>query len=494
MEIYRLSAKEIARGVKSGKFSAVEVLSAHIARIRECDGAVNAVVTLAEEEAYRRARDIDGMIARNEDPGPLAGVPFLVKDNFCTNGIRTTCCSRMLLDWVPCYDATPVKNMSDAGAVLMGKTNMDEFAMGSTTESSVFGPTLNPRDTGRVPGGSSGGSAAAVAAGYCPIALGSDTGGSIRQPSAFCGVQGMKPSYGQVSRYGIVAYVSSLDQVGPITRNIDDMAAAMDALARADENDSTCDAYVRPSFSRAAAAEGMRGKKIAVLSGFDRSSVDTPLTEAMDRAAEVCRDLGAEIVTADLPITMKHGVACYYMIALGDASSKLACYDGMRYGFHADGKTLSEMYKKSRNLGFGDEVRRRILIGTCVLTRGYYDNYYVPATKVRRMIADEYAALFAEADALICPISPALPYRRGLVEEDPVRIYLGDAFSSTANLAGLPSISLNMGFTPDGLPANIQLMGPRYGDADLLSIASAIERQVGSPDIADPLTKGGRKQ
>ena len=491
MDFYRLSAKEIADGVRGGRFKAVDVLSALVERVKKYDAKYNAVVLLCEEEAMNEARAVDEKVARGEDPGILAGVPFLAKDNFCTDGIRTTCGSRMLCDWVPCYDATPIKNMRAAGAVLMGKTNMDEFAMGSTTESSVFGPTLNPRDITRVPGGSSGGSAAAVAAGYCPIALGSDTGGSIRQPSAFCGVQGMKPSYGQVSRYGIVAYVSSLDQVGPITRNIEDMALAVDALAKADGNDSTCDAYDRPSFSGAVSAASLKGKRIAVLAGFDKESMDKPLVDAIDKAAEICRAAGAEVVEAKLPITMKHAVACYYMVALGDASSKLACYDGMRYGHHEDGKNLSDMYKKSRHNGFGDEVRRRILIGTCILTRGYYENYYVPATKVRQLIADEYAELFKNVDALICPISPALPYKKGLVEEDPVRIYLGDAFTSTANLAGLPGISLNVGFTGEGLPTNIQILGPRFGDDAILAVAAAIEKEAGSPDVAELDAKGG---
>ena len=492
MDYYKLSAKETAQGVRDGRFKAEDVLSSLLARIKKYDHKYNAVVTLCEDAAYKQARAVDEAVARGENPGPLAGVPYLAKDNFCTDGIRTTCGSNMLREWVPCYDATPIKNMRDAGAVLMGKTNMDEFAMGSTTESSVFGPTLNPRDVTRVPGGSSGGSAAAVAAGYCPIALGSDTGGSIRQPSAFCGVQGMKPSYGQVSRYGIVAYVSSLDQVGPITRNIEDMALAMDVLAKADKNDSTCDAYERPSFSDAVATAELKGKKIAVLSGFDKESMDRPLVDAIDKTVEICREAGAQVTEVTLPITMKHAVACYYMVALGDASSKLACYDGMRYGYHEDGRNLSEMYKKSRQHGFGDEVRRRILIGTCILTRGYYENYYVPATQVRQLIADEYAALFSSADALICPISPALAYKKGLVEEDPVRIYLGDAFSSTANLAGLPGISLNVGFTPEGLPTNVQILGPRFGDAEILAIASAVEKAAGSPHIADLDAEGGR--
>ena len=493
MEFHKLSALEIAEGVKKGSWTASEVLSAHLDRIKKFDGQINSVVTLSEESAYSDARETDNAVSEGRDPGPLAGVPFLVKDNFCTDGIRTTCCSKMLSDWIPDYDATAVKRMKDAGAVLMGKTNMDEFAMGSTTESSIFGPTLNPRDFNRVPGGSSGGSAAAVAAGFCPIALGSDTGGSVRQPSAFCGVQGMKPSYGQISRYGIVAYASSLDQVGPITRNIADMAAVLGVLAGPDPNDTTCDAYERPSFPQAA-VEAIKGKKIAVLTGYDAESMDSPLIEAIEKAVGYCRSAGAEIVEAKLPITMKHAVACYYMVALGDASSKLACFDGMRYGHHSDGRSLVEMYKRSRNQGFGKEVRKRILIGTCILTRGYYENYYVPATKVRQMIADEYAELFKGVDSLICPISPALPYKKGLVEEDPVRMYLGDAFSSIANLAGLPSISLNLGFTEEGLPTNVQLMGPRFGDAGLLALAHAIENKAGSPPIADIEKKGGCRE
>ena len=490
MEFHKLSALEIAVGVKEKRWTASEVLSAHLERIKKFDGRINAVVTLSEERAERDAKQIDKMVSEGSDPGPLAGVPFLVKDNFCTEGIRTTCCSKMLSDWVPDYDATAVKKMKEAGAVLLGKTNMDEFAMGSTTESSIFGATLNPRDLSRVPGGSSGGSAAAVAAGYCPISLGSDTGGSVRQPSAFCGVQGMKPTYGQISRYGMIAYASSLDQAGPITRNINDMAAVIDVLAGSDDNDTTCDAYSRPSFT-AATHSDIKGKKIAVLTGYDADSIDRPLLEAIERTADHCRSEGAEIVEVKLPVTIKHAASCYYVLALSDASSKLACYDGMRYGHHADGKSLSEMYKKSRNQGFGKEVRKRIFIGTCILSKGCYENYYVPATKVRQMIADEYAELFKRVDALICPISPALPYKIGLVEEDPVRIYLGDAFSTTANLAGIPSISLNVGFTEEGLPTNVQLMGPRFKDAELIGLASVIEKKVGSPHIADIEKKGG---
>lgn len=491
MNFCKLTVREIAEGVKAKRWTAEDVVKAHIERIKKYDKDINAVVTLCEESALNAARTVDKKISDGVEPGPLAGVPFLVKDNFCTEGIETTCCSKMLKGWVPCYDATVVMLMKGAGAILLGKTNMDEFAMGSTTESSIFGPTSNPRDLSRCPGGSSGGSAAAVASGFCPVALGSDTGGSVRQPSAFCGVQGMKPSYGQLSRFGIVAYASSLDQVGPITRCMSDMALVLDILAKPDANDTTCDAYNRPSFHDAGTVTELKDKTIGVLTGFDKKAVDKPLLDAIDKAVDFCRSSGAEIKEVDLPIAKKHSVACYYMAALADASSKLACYDGMRYGFHADGKNLSDMYKRSRNLGFGKEVRRRILIGTCILTHGYYENYYVPAMKVRQMISDEYAALFKNVDALIMPISPTLPYKKGLVEEDPMRIYLGDSFSSTANLAGLPSISLNVGFTDDGLPTNIQLVGPRFGDDVLLSVASVIEKQVGSPHICEFSEEGG---
>ena len=425
MELLGLSAREIAAGVKAKKFTAEEAVRASIERIKRYDKKYNAIVALCEEEAVASAKRVDEAVARGEEPGALCGVPYVVKDNFCTKGIVTTCCSKMLKGWVSNYDATAVEKMKEAGAVLIGKANMDEFAMGSTTESSIFGATLNPRDRTRVPGGSSGGSAAAVAAGYVPVALGSDTGGSVRQPAAFCGVQGMKPSYGQISRYGIVAYASSLDQVGPLAANVGDLALLMDVLAKGDPNDTTCDAYERPSFTGAAAK------------------------------------------------------------AFGDASSKPACYDGMRYGHHADGRNLSEMYKKSRMEGFGEEVRKRILVGTCILTRGYYENYFVPAMKVRQLISDEFKNLFEEADMLICPISPALAYKRGLGEKDPVRMYLGDVFTTIANLAGLPSVSLNLGFTAEGLPTNVQLLAPRFGDDGLLCCAAAIERAAGAPHIAE---------
>lgn len=491
MEFHKISACEIASGVINKKWTAEEVTAYFISRIKNYDKKINAVVTLCEEDALCRARAIDAEVNLGHNPGVLAGVPFLVKDNFCTDGIETTCCSKMLKGWTPKYDASAVKYMKEAGAVLLGKANMDEFAMGSTTESSIFGATSNPHDLTRVPGGSSGGSAAAVAAGFCPVALGSDTGGSVRLPSAFCGIYGMKPTYGEISRFGIVAYASSLDQVGPMAKSIEDIALLMDVMARPDINDTTCDAYTRPSFSEACLAHDLKGKKIGRLVGFDKSAVDPSLLEAMDKAADYCAAEGACIQDVELPIAGKYSVPCYYMTALGDASSKLACYDGMRYGFHSDGRNLAEMYMRTRNMGFGKEVRRRILVGTCILTRGYYDTYYVPAMKVRQLIADEYEALFSKIDTLIMPISASLPYKKGLAKRDPIKVYLGDAFSTTANLAGLPSISLYCGMTKEGLPAGIQLMGPRFGDAKLISCAALLEKHFGKPKTAELDLEGG---
>lgn len=487
-----LTAKEITAGIINKNWTAKEVLLSFIEHIKKHDKFLNSIITLSEEQAMADAIRIDAVIAEGAEPGSLAGVPFLVKDNFCTEGIKTTCGSEMLRDWVPLYDSTAVKNMRAAGAVLLGKTNMDEFAMGDTTETSIFGRTKNPRDTSRVSGGSSGGSAAAVAAGFCPIALGTDTGGSIRQPSAFCGVHGMKPSYGQVSRYGIVGYASSLDQIGPITRSIEDMATVMDVLAKADINDSTCEDFNRESFSYFVKNhQELKGKKVAVLTGYDKELVDKQLLEAVDKTVKICIEEGAEVFEVELPVALKYAVACYDIVAFSDASSKLACYDGMRYGYHEDGKNLSEMYKKCRSNGFGEEVRHRIIIGTAFLTQGFYEEYYISATKVRQLILEEFMNLYQKADVLISPVSPTLPNRKGITEELSARNYLKTFFTCVANLAGLPALSLNVGFTQEGLPTNVQLSCPRFKDGALLSIAAAIEKNIGSPYIAELISEEG---
>lgn len=486
-----MTAREIAERVKRREMSAADVVKSSLDRIDKFDRDVNACVTVVPDRAIAAAERIDSMIAKGEDPGPLAGVPFIVKDNLCTDGILTTCGSRMLKDWTPMYDATAVSLLTSSGAVLVAKANMDEFAMGSTTESSIHGPTKNPRSLDRVPGGSSGGSAAAVSAGYVPIAIGTDTGGSVRQPAAFCGVQGFKPSYGQVSRYGVVAYCSSLDQVSPFARTVDDIALTMDVIARADVRDMTCDAYDRPSFSDAVRDHCLKGKRIGVFAGFKSEDMDPELYRSMQHAAEICRAAGAEIEAIELPIAVKYGVAAYYITALADASSKLACYDGIRYGAHADGGDLALMYENTRTEAFGDEVRRRIILGTCLLTEGFYENYYGPALKVRTKIAEEFDSAFERFDAYILPTSPSLPYRLGERETDPRRIYLGDIFTVPISLAGLPGISVCMGATEDGLPLSAQIVGPRYGDAEVLGIASVIESVAGAPSATDPMPGKG---
>ncbi|MDR3279959.1 MAG: Asp-tRNA(Asn)/Glu-tRNA(Gln) amidotransferase subunit GatA [Synergistaceae bacterium] len=490
MEIHELTAKETAKAIKDKKFSAVEAVRSSMARISKYDGVVNALITVLEEDALRRAGEIDALIARGEDPGPLAGVPYIVKDNFCTRGVRTTCSSHILENWKPTYNASPVNYMNAAGAILMAKSNLDEFAMGSSTENSIIGPTKNPRDLGRVPGGSSGGSAAAVASGYVPLALGTDTGGSVRQPAAFCGIQGIKPSYGEVSRYGIIAYCSALDQVSPLARSVEDLALAMEILARPDPNDTTCDGYARPKFSDATAMKDLKGCRIGVFAGFEASEMDSDLYGALTRAGDICREAGAVIEPIDLPIAVKYGVATYYVTALADASSKLGCYDGIRYGTHIEGATLADMYANTRTSSFSEEVRRRIILGACLLTEGFYQNYYGPALKVRTKMAEEFEDVFSKYDAYLLPTTPSLPYPLGTKETDPNRMYLGDVFTVPISLGGLPGLSLSMGFNSANLPLSVQIVGSRYGDSKVLGIAAALERLIGRPTVCDPRKLG----
>jgi aspartyl-tRNA(Asn)/glutamyl-tRNA(Gln) amidotransferase subunit A len=372
----------------------------------------------------------------------------------------------------------------------MAKANLDEFAMGSSTENSIIGPTKNPRDLGRVPGGSSGGSASAVAAGYVPLALGTDTGGSVRQPAAFCGIQGLKPSYGEVSRYGIIAYCSALDQVSPLARSVEDLAVAMEVLARPDPNDTTCDAYDRPKFSDALKITDLKGKKIGVFAGFEAEQMDADLYGALVRAGDMCREAGAAVEPIDLPIAVKYGVATYYVTALADASSKLGCYDGIRYGTHIEGQNLAEMYLNTRTASFSEEVRRRIILGTCLLTEGFYQNYYGPALKVRTKMAEEFEGIFEKYDAYLLPTTPSLPYLLGTKETDPNRMYLGDVFTVPISLGGLPGLNLSMGFNGGGLPLSVQIVGPRYGDSQVLAIASVLERIIGRPKACEPRKLG----
>ena len=490
MEIYDMTAAETAAAIRGRKVSASEVTRAVLERLHKYEGAVNACITVLDERAANMAAEIDARLERGEDIGPLGGVPYIAKDNFCTRGVRTTCSSHILENWVPTYNATAINCMEEAGAVLIGKGNLDEFAMGSSTENSIIGPTKNPRDLNRVPGGSSGGSAASVAAGYVPLALGSDTGGSVRLPAAFCGIQGLKPSYGEVSRYGIVAYCSALDQVSPFARSIEDLAIAMEVIARPDPNDTTCDAYDRPRFTEGLSITDLKGKKIGVFAGFEAEQMDADLYKALTRTGDMCREAGAVVEPIDLPIAVKYGVATYYVTALADASSQLGCYDGVRYGTHIDGPTLADMYANTRTASFGEEVRRRIILGTCLLTEGFYQNYYGPALKVRTRMSEEFAELFEKYDAYLLPVAPSMPYTLGTKETDPNRMYLGDVFTVPISLGGLPGISMNLGFTEGGLPLSVQIAGPRYGDAKILGIANVLERMVGRPKPCEPRKLG----
>ena len=483
MDLHELAAWRVAEGMAAGSWSALEVTRACLDRISRLEGRLKACLTVLEDRALQRAREVDDALARGEDPGLLAGVPVLVKDNLCTRGIRTTCGSRILGDWQPPYDATAVRFLEEAGAILLGKTNLDEFAMGSSTENSAFGPTANPWSLDRVPGGSSGGSAAAVAAGYAPLALGSDTGGSIRQPAAFCGVQGMKPTYGLVSRYGLVAFASSLDQVGPLAREVGDLALGLDVIAREDPRDATCQRGNRPRFLDAVHTDNLKGLRLGVLGGFDAAGVEEPIRKALVLAARYCQDAGALLQEVRLPLSLGVGLGSYYILAPAEASSYLARFDGVRYGAARGDESLEERFLCTRGAGFGPEVKRRILTGTYALSSGYYDAFYLKAQKARRAIGREFQRVFGQVDALLAPVAPTRAFRQGELVDDPVRMYLGDAFTLPANLAGLPALSVCAG-RAEGLPTAVQVMGPRGKDQRLIRIGVVLERAFGAPSVA----------
>lgn len=475
MDLYRLSAAEIAGGVKSGAFTSVEVVESCLGRVRALEDTLHALLYVAENEALERAAAIDAAAARGDDIGPLGGVPVIVKDNICTSDMPTTCASKILENWVPPYDATVVTKLKNAGAVIIGKANCDEFAMGGSTENSAYGPTKNPWDTERVPGGSSGGSAAAVAAGYAPLSLGSDTGGSIRQPAAFCGIYGIKPTYGQVSRYGLVAFASSLDQVGPFARTAEDLKLILSVICGHDERDSTSEDRPVPQFDFSEMP--LKDKKIGVLSSLIDGKLTDDLQAAMEAQIARCRALGAEIVEVSLPKALEYGLACYYILAPAEASSNLARYDGVRYGMaYKDAGTLLDLYVKTRAAGFGPEVKRRILTGTYVLSSGFYDAYYLTAQKVRKLIKQEFAAAFKQVDAIMLPAAPTPAYKIGAMST-PLEMYMADVFTIPVNLAGLPGITYNAGFNAEGLPLGMQIVGPRWSDALILDIAATLGRE-----------------
>lgn len=489
MKIEQLSAVELGRKIASRELSSREVTEHFLSRMTAGDKAVNAFTYTAGERALADAEQADQQIADGRLAGPLAGVPVAIKDVLCTVGSPTTCGSRMLQNFKAPYVATAVKKLLDGGLVMLGKTNMDEFAMGGSTETSVFGVTRNPWSLERTPGGSSGGAAAALAGGMIPLSIGSDTGGSVRQPAAFCGVCGLKPTYGRVSRSGLVAFASSLDQVGPLAHHVEDLTACMELLAGHDPLDSTSLNVEVPKYTQHL-NEPLKGLRVGVIrEHVEHEALDARIRGAVLAGQKMLESLGATIVEVHLPHTA-YSVATYYLVAPCEASSNLARYDGVHYGFRSMGNAKSEspldaMIARSRSEGFGSEVKRRIMLGTFALSAGYYDAYYKKALQVRRMIADDYAKAFGQVDVLLGPVTPTPAFKLGEKTGDPVQMYLEDLFTVGANLAGIPAISIPAGFSEDNLPLAIQLEGPALGEAKLLNVAFQLQKAgLFAPQIA----------
>ena len=475
MELMSLTALELGRKIRSGETSAVEAAKEAFSRIRRLDDTFHCYVTVDEEGALRKAEETDRRIRSGELTGPLAGVPAAIKDNLCTKGIRTTCGSRMLEHFVPTYTAEAVVNLEKAGVTVLGKTNMDEFAMGSTSETSYFGPVKNPWNQEHVPGGSSGGSCAAVAAEECSFALGSDTGGSIRQPSSFCGVTGLKPTYGTVSRYGLIAYGSSLDQIGPVAKDVSDCAAVLAAISSRDPKDST--SVKRPPMDLSAALkEDVKGLRLGIPRDYLGEGLDDDVRACILGAAKALEEQGAVLEEFDLSL-VEYAIPAYYIIASAEASSNLARFDGVKYGYRTkeyDG--LHSMYKRSRSEGFGPEVKRRIMLGSFVLSSGYYDAYYLKALKTRALIRRAFGRAFERYDVILAPAAPTAAPRLGESLQDPIRMYLGDIYTIAVNLAGLPGITVPCGADRQGLPVGIQMIGDCFQEKKILRAAYTLEQ------------------
>jgi len=466
---------ELSRSLDSGDISSLELTRDYLDRINRLNGTLNAYVTVTEELALAQAKAADERRARGEH-GPLTGIPLAHKDIFCTRDVRTTCSSRMLENFIAPYDAHVVEQFNAAGAVMLGKTNMDEFAMGSSNETSYFGAVRNPWDTTRVPGGSSGGSAAAVAADLCVMATGTDTGGSIRQPAAFCGVTGFKPSYGRVSRWGMIAFASSLDQAGPICKSAEDAALMMNVMAAPDSRDSTCMNMPVPDYT-ATLGDSLQGLRIGVPRQHLAQGLGAEVESALQAALKVFESLGATVTEIDLP-NSHLSVSAYYVIAPAEASANLSRFDGVRYGYRcADPANLEDLYKRSRSEGFGAEVQRRIMVGTYALSAGFYDAYYLKAQKVRRLIKQDFDAAFKDVDVIIGPTTPHTAFRVGEKNDDPVTMYLEDIYTIAVNLAGLPGMSIPAGLH-QGLPIGIQLIGSDFAEAKLLNVAHQFQQHT----------------
>lgn len=470
--------KELVNKIQNKEISCEEVVSYYIKNIKEKEESINAFILLQEENALKKARELDEKIAKGETVGKLAGIPIAIKDNICTNGITTTCASKMLEDFVPPYDATVIKKLEEEDAILIGKTNLDEFAMGSSTENSAFKVTKNPIDLSRVPGGSSGGSAAAVGANMVPLSLGSDTGGSIRQPASFCGIVGMKPTYGLVSRFGLIAFGSSLDQIGPFSMNVEDNAYLLNIIAGEDDLDSTTAKNIAKKDYTKEIDSGIRGMKIGIPIEFIEEELNEEIKKVVFENINALRELGAEVEEFSLPI-MKDGLAPYYIISSAEASSNLARFDSIRYGYRTkDYNSIEELVEKSRSEGFGKEVKRRIMLGTYALSSGYYDAYYNKAQKFRSKLKHDFKDAFKKYDIIMGPVSPILPFKIGEKCEDPTAMYLADIYTININLATVPALSMPGGISKEGLPIGVQLIGDVFTEDKIYKVAYALEKKL----------------
>ncbi|MBN7575628.1 MULTISPECIES: Asp-tRNA(Asn)/Glu-tRNA(Gln) amidotransferase subunit GatA [Clostridium] len=474
----QMNIKEMVEKIKSGELTSEALVQSYIEEITKNEGTINAFLTLTCDEALAKAKEIDAKIKAGESLGRLAGIPVAIKDNICTEGVNTTCASKMLEDFIPPYDATVIKKLLAEDAIIIGKTNMDEFAMGSSNENSAFKKTLNPRDITRVPGGSSGGSAAAVAAKFAPVSLGSDTGGSIRQPAAFCGVVGLKPTYGLVSRFGLIAFGSSLDQIGPFSNSVEDSAYILNIISGTDEYDSTSIRDLKEIDYTAGLQDGIKGMKIGVPEEFFGEGLDEEIKESVKNSLDKLKELGAEVETFSLPI-IKEGLAAYYIMSSAEASTNLDRYDGIRYGYKTPNYTnLDELVENSRTEGFGAEVKRRIMLGTYALASGYYDAYYKKADAFRRKLRYDLKKTFEKYDLIVGPVSPVLPFKIGEKKADPLAMYLADIYTINVNLAGNPAISIPAGKSKEGLPIGIQLMGDMLCEEKIFKAAYSLEQAL----------------
>lgn len=489
MSILDLTAVELGKKIKAKEITVVDAVKASLEQIKKLEPVVHAYVTVDEEDALKRAEEVQKLIDDGTLTGPLAGVPVAIKDNMCTKNLLTTCSSKILYNFVPTFSAEAVINLEKAGAVILGKTNMDEFAMGSTTETSAYGVTRNPWDPEHVPGGSSGGSCAAVAAEECFFALGSDTGGSIRQPSSFCGVTGIKPTYGTVSRYGLIAYGSSLDQIGPIARDVTDCATILEAISSYDKKDSTSIPREDMDFT-SALVDDVKGMRIGIPRDYLGEGLDEEVKEAILKAAKVLEDKGAIVEDFDLGL-VKYAIPAYYVIASAEASSNLSRFDGVKYGLRAkEYEGLHEMYKKSRSEGFGEEVKRRIMLGSFVLSSGYYDAYYLKALRTKALIKKEFDKAFEKYDVILGPAAPSTAPKLGESLRDPLKMYLGDIYTISVNLAGLPGMTVPCGKDSAGLPIGLQLIGDCFQEKKIIRAGYAFEQS--RKYEAPAMTKEGR--